>query len=79
MQEEIFGPVTCVTVFDTEAEVVERVNNTRWVHILTSLLHIVYIIPGTGCAPVSGLRMLEQFTEWLSSWRSALSGQTAGL
>lgn len=30
MQEEIFGPVTCVTVFDTEAEVVERVNNTRY-------------------------------------------------
>ena len=34
MQEEIFGPVTCVTVFDTEAEVVERVNNTRCVYIL---------------------------------------------
>ena len=33
MQEEIFGPVTCVTVFDTEAEVVERVNNTRCVYI----------------------------------------------
>lgn len=34
MQEEIFGPVTCVTVFDTEAEVVERVNNTRYVQVL---------------------------------------------
>ena len=30
MQEEIFGPVTCVTVFDTEEEVVQRVNNTRY-------------------------------------------------
>lgn len=30
MQEEIFGPVACVTVFDTEDEVVERVNNTRY-------------------------------------------------
>ena len=28
-QDEIFGPVTCVTVFDTEGEVVERVNQTR--------------------------------------------------
>lgn len=34
MQEEIFGPVTCVTVFDTEAEVVDRVNNTRYAHDL---------------------------------------------
>jgi len=30
MQEEIFGPVSCITVFDTEEEVVERVNNTRY-------------------------------------------------
>ena len=30
MQEEIFGPVTCVTVFDTEEEVIERVNNTNY-------------------------------------------------
>ena len=29
MQEEIFGPVTCLTVFDTEEEVIERVNNTK--------------------------------------------------
>ena len=35
MQEEIFGPVTCVTVFDTEAEVVERVNNTRYSQIFS--------------------------------------------
>ncbi|MCL4125017.1 UNVERIFIED_CONTAM: hypothetical protein GTU68_017114 [Idotea baltica] len=28
MQEEIFGPVTCVTSFDTEEEVIERVNGT---------------------------------------------------
>ena len=33
MQEEIFGPVTCVTVFDTEEEVVQRVNNTRYLYI----------------------------------------------
>jgi len=30
MQEEIFGPVACITCFDTEDEVVERVNNTRY-------------------------------------------------
>ena len=29
MQDEIFGPVTCLTIFDTEEEVVERINNTR--------------------------------------------------
>ena len=29
-QDEIFGPVTCLTVFDTEGEVVERVNQTRY-------------------------------------------------
>ena len=29
MQEEIFGPVTCLAIFDTEEEVVERINNTR--------------------------------------------------
>ena len=29
MQEEIFGPVTCVAIFDTEVEAVERINNTR--------------------------------------------------
>ena len=28
-QDEIFGPVTCIMVFDTETEVVERVNQTR--------------------------------------------------
>ena len=78
--EEIFGPVTCVTVFDTEAEVVERVNNTRCVYIFWLLggLPLLKSVPGTGCAPVSGLRMSEQFTEWPSSWRSAQSGQTAG-
>lgn len=27
MQEEIFGPVVCVTPFDTEEEVIERANN----------------------------------------------------
>jgi len=30
MQDEIFGPVTCVTSFEREEEVVERVNNTRY-------------------------------------------------
>jgi len=30
MQDEIFGPVTCVTSFEKEEEVVERVNNTRY-------------------------------------------------
>jgi len=30
MQDEIFGPVTCVTKFETEEEVVQRVNNTRY-------------------------------------------------
>ena len=29
LQEEIFGPVTCVNVFDTEQEVIDRVNDTR--------------------------------------------------
>ena len=28
-QEEIFGPVACITQFDSEEEVVTRVNNTR--------------------------------------------------
>ena len=31
MQEEIFGPVTCVTVFDTEAEVVVSVVDKDYV------------------------------------------------
>jgi len=30
MQEEIFGPVVCVTTFKEEKEVVRRVNNTRY-------------------------------------------------
>ncbi|MPC97126.1 Aldehyde dehydrogenase family 8 member A1 [Portunus trituberculatus] len=30
MQEEIFGPVTCVTPFDTEEEVISRVNDTPY-------------------------------------------------
>jgi len=30
LQEEIFGPVTCVSVFDTEEEVIDRVNDTRY-------------------------------------------------
>ncbi|CAL4060495.1 unnamed protein product [Meganyctiphanes norvegica] len=30
MQEEIFGPVTCITSFDTEEEVISRVNNSEY-------------------------------------------------
>ena len=30
MQEEIFGPVTCVTPFDTEEEVIKRANGTQY-------------------------------------------------
>ncbi|XP_032041288.1 2-aminomuconic semialdehyde dehydrogenase isoform X2 [Aythya fuligula] len=30
MQEEIFGPVTCVVAFDTEEEVVERANGVKY-------------------------------------------------
>ncbi|KAF4077947.1 hypothetical protein AMELA_G00193940 [Ameiurus melas] len=30
MQEEIFGPVTCVTPFDTEKEVISRANDVRY-------------------------------------------------
>ncbi|KAM6323688.1 2-aminomuconic semialdehyde dehydrogenase isoform 2-T2 [Aegotheles albertisi] len=30
MQEEIFGPVTCVVAFDTEEEVIERANNVKY-------------------------------------------------
>lgn len=30
MQEEIFGPVTCVTPFDTEEEVICRANDTQY-------------------------------------------------
>jgi succinate-semialdehyde dehydrogenase/glutarate-semialdehyde dehydrogenase len=30
MQEETFGPVAAISVFDTEEEVVERANNTRY-------------------------------------------------
>lgn len=30
MQEEIFGPVTCVTPFDTEEEVISRANDTQY-------------------------------------------------
>jgi hypothetical protein len=29
MQEEIFGPVVCVTPFDTEEEVINRANNVK--------------------------------------------------
>ncbi|XP_053144172.1 2-aminomuconic semialdehyde dehydrogenase isoform X2 [Hemicordylus capensis] len=30
MQEEIFGPVTCVTMFDTEEEVIRRANGVKY-------------------------------------------------
>nr|XP_014352047.1 PREDICTED: aldehyde dehydrogenase family 8 member A1 [Latimeria chalumnae] len=30
MQEEIFGPVTCVVPFDTEKEVIQRANNVKY-------------------------------------------------
>ena len=30
MQEELFGPVTCVTPFDAEEEVIKRVNDTSY-------------------------------------------------
>lgn len=30
MQEEIFGPVTCVVAFDTEDEVIERANHVKY-------------------------------------------------
>ncbi|XP_068267460.1 2-aminomuconic semialdehyde dehydrogenase isoform X3 [Nyctibius grandis] len=30
MQEEIFGPVTCVVAFDTEEEVIERANGVKY-------------------------------------------------
>uniref|UniRef100_A0A8D0H4K3 2-aminomuconic semialdehyde dehydrogenase n=1 Tax=Sphenodon punctatus TaxID=8508 RepID=A0A8D0H4K3_SPHPU len=30
MQEEIFGPVTCVVVFDTEEEVISRANSVKY-------------------------------------------------
>ncbi|XP_010192711.1 PREDICTED: aldehyde dehydrogenase family 8 member A1 isoform X2 [Mesitornis unicolor] len=30
MQEEIFGPVTCVVAFDTEEEVIQRANNVKY-------------------------------------------------
>nr|XP_053628679.1 2-aminomuconic semialdehyde dehydrogenase-like [Cherax quadricarinatus] len=30
MQEEIFGPVTCITPFETEEEVINRANNTTY-------------------------------------------------
>ena len=30
MQEEIFGPVTCVVAFDSEEEVIERANDTTF-------------------------------------------------
>ncbi|XP_074656211.1 2-aminomuconic semialdehyde dehydrogenase-like [Tubulanus polymorphus] len=30
MQEEIFGPVTCIVPFDTELEVIERANNVKY-------------------------------------------------
>lgn len=30
MQEEIFGPVTCVVPFDNEEEVIARANNTSF-------------------------------------------------
>lgn len=30
MQEEIFGPVTCVVTFDTEEEVIEKANGVKY-------------------------------------------------
>ena len=30
MQDEIFGPVATISKFECEAEVIERVNNTRY-------------------------------------------------
>ncbi len=46
MQEEIFGPVVCVSPFQEEEEVINRVNNTRW--------STGWIIPGDQKGVISG-------------------------
>ena len=71
MQEEIFGPVTCVTVFDTEAEVVERVNNTRWIHILSHpLLNLVFQVRALRQCLVSECRNNSQSGPEAGGWHS---------
>ena len=36
MQEEIFGPVVCLSPFDSEEEVIERVNNVAYIYFFKS-------------------------------------------
>ena len=40
MQEEIFGPVVCVSPFETEEEVIERANN---VFVCSSICFLIIV------------------------------------
>jgi len=61
MQEEIFGPVVCVTPFSTEEEVVERANNVKYGLCATVWSQNVGIIHRMGAA-------LEVGTVWSNCW-----------
>lgn len=49
MQEEIFGPVVCVTPFDTEEEVINRANNVKKKnfsigHIASTIIYAYFVL-----------------------------------
>ncbi|KAK7461553.1 hypothetical protein BaRGS_00038699 [Batillaria attramentaria] len=61
MQEEIFGPVTCVVPFDTEDEVVARVNKVQY-----GLCGVVWSRDLSRAHRVS--RRLQVGTVWVNCW-----------
>lgn len=61
MQEEIFGPVTCITPFETEAEVVTRVNKSQYglsATVWSSNINTVHKVS----------RQLRVGTVWVNCW-----------
>lgn len=61
MQEEIFGPVTCITPFETEEEVINRANNTTYglcASVWTSNLGVAHSIA----------HKLKVGTVWTNCW-----------
>lgn len=61
MQDEIFGPVVCVTSFKTEAEVVQRVNDCRYGLVASVWSQNVGIIHRVAGA-------LDVGTVWANCW-----------
>ena len=44
MQEEIFGPVICVTAFDTEDEVIERANKVLPIVLINQSMRLQWAL-----------------------------------